>query len=193
MSRVLTPHPPPVSPCLCAIPLAVPTKSKQVMDDFVRNFMVRMGLTGTLEKFETEWYEMEATGKLNKEDMGAVPDVYNYNQELNDQCVALRREVNACMEKAAEAMLGGFAAEAKAKAEEEGGATPAGDTLWHLADRRNARTSMKNFMLSQLKWSHRELHDALVVAGLDVPLRPSLINYFNFMISFLIFFIYSFG
>ena len=65
------------------------------MDDFVRNFMVRMGLTGTLEKFETEWYEMEATGKLNKEDMGAVPDVYNYNQELNDQCVALRREVNA--------------------------------------------------------------------------------------------------
>lgn len=83
MSRALTPHPPPVP------------QSKQVMDDFVRNFMVRMGLTGTLEKFETEWYEMEATGKLNKEDMGAVPDVYNYNQELNDQCVALRREVNA--------------------------------------------------------------------------------------------------
>ena len=68
------------------------------MDDFVRNFMVRMGLTGTLEKFETEWYEMEATGKLNKEDMGAVPDVYNYNQELNDQCVALRREVNVAVE-----------------------------------------------------------------------------------------------
>ena len=65
------------------------------MDDFVRNFMVRMGLTGTPEKFETEWYEMEATGKLNKEDMGAVPDVYNYNQELNDQCVALRLVVNA--------------------------------------------------------------------------------------------------
>ena len=83
MSRALTPHPPPVP------------QSKRVMDDFVRNFMVRMGLTGTLEKFETEWYEMEATGKLNKEDMGAVPDVYNYNQELNDQCVALRREVNA--------------------------------------------------------------------------------------------------
>ena len=53
MSRALTPHPPPVP------------QSKQVMDDFVRNFMVRMGLTGTLEKFETEWYEMEATGKLN--------------------------------------------------------------------------------------------------------------------------------
>ena len=39
------------------------------MDDFVRNFLVRMGLTSTLEKFETEWYELEATGKLNKEDL----------------------------------------------------------------------------------------------------------------------------
>ena len=65
------------------------------MDDFVRNFLVRMGMTSTLEKFETEWYEMEATGRLNKEDMGPVPDVYNYNQELNDQCAALRREIDA--------------------------------------------------------------------------------------------------
>ena len=65
------------------------------MDDFVRNFLVRMGLTATLEKFETEWYELEATGRLNKEDMGVVPDVYNYNQELNEQCNALRAEVNA--------------------------------------------------------------------------------------------------
>jgi len=65
------------------------------MDDFVRNFFVRMGLQGTLEKFETEWYEMEACGTLNKEDMGVVPDVYNYNQELNDQCFALRLEIDA--------------------------------------------------------------------------------------------------
>jgi len=34
----------------------------------------------TLEKFETEWYELEAQGKLNKEDLGIVPDVYLYNQ-----------------------------------------------------------------------------------------------------------------
>ena len=27
--------------------------------------------------------------------MGVVPDVYNYNQELNEQCNALRAEVNA--------------------------------------------------------------------------------------------------
>ena len=65
------------------------------MDDFVRNFLVRMGLTSTLEKFETEWYELEATGKLNKEDMGVVPDVYLYNQELNDTVANLRHELEA--------------------------------------------------------------------------------------------------
>jgi hypothetical protein len=65
------------------------------MDDFVRNFLVRMGLTSTLEKFETEWYELEATGKLNKEDLGVVPDVYLYNQELNDTVRAAVRQVES--------------------------------------------------------------------------------------------------
>ena len=65
------------------------------MDDFVRNFLVRMGLTSTLEKFETEWYELEATGKLNKEDLGVVPDVYLYNQELNDTVANLRHDLEA--------------------------------------------------------------------------------------------------
>jgi len=30
-----------------------------------------------------------------------------------------------------------------------------------------------------MKWSHRELHDTLLVAGLSVPTVPSLINYFS--------------
>ena len=67
------------------------------MDDFVRNFLVRMGLTSTLEKFETEWYELEATGKLNKEDLGVVPDVYLYNQELNDTVANLRHDLEVGM------------------------------------------------------------------------------------------------
>ena len=28
----------------------------EVVDDFIRNFLVKMGLTQTLEHFETEWY-----------------------------------------------------------------------------------------------------------------------------------------
>ena len=38
---------------------------------------------------------------------------------------------------------------------------------------------MKNFMLTKLKWTHRELHDAVLSAKMGVPCRPSLMNYFN--------------
>ena len=65
----------------------------QVMDDFVRNFLVKMGMTSTLEKFEAEWYELEATGRLNMEGMPQVPDVYNTNQELNGTVMSLKREL----------------------------------------------------------------------------------------------------
>ena len=63
------------------------------MDDFVRNFLVRAGMTSTLEKFETEWYELEATGKLNKDALGPVPDLYNSNQDLNDRLARMRHDL----------------------------------------------------------------------------------------------------
>jgi hypothetical protein len=50
----------------------------EVMDDFIRNFYVKMGLTRTAEVFEAEWYELKATGCLE----GAattVPDIYLRN------------------------------------------------------------------------------------------------------------------
>ena len=31
------------------------TQRPEVVDDFIRNFLVKMGLTKTLEMFETEW------------------------------------------------------------------------------------------------------------------------------------------
>jgi hypothetical protein len=48
------------------------------MDDFIRNFYVKMGLMRTAEVFEAEWYELKATGHLE----GAattVPDIYLRN------------------------------------------------------------------------------------------------------------------
>lgn len=36
-------------------PQAAVEKHPEVMDDFIRNFFVKMGLTRTLEQFETEW------------------------------------------------------------------------------------------------------------------------------------------
>lgn len=50
----------------------------EVIDDFIRNFYVKMGLTRTAEVFEAEWYELKATGRLE----GAatiVPDIYLRN------------------------------------------------------------------------------------------------------------------
>ena len=47
------------------------------MDDFLRNFFVKMGLSRTCETFEAEWYELKATGKL--EGNSQVPDVYLKN------------------------------------------------------------------------------------------------------------------
>ena len=32
------------------------TQRPEVVDDFIRNFLVKMGLSKTLEMFETEWY-----------------------------------------------------------------------------------------------------------------------------------------
>ena len=43
-----------------------------VMDDFLRNFLIKMDMTKTLDQFNTEWYELKSKGKLNEEDVGPV-------------------------------------------------------------------------------------------------------------------------
>ncbi len=58
-------------------------KKPEVIDDFLRNFFVKMGLSRTCEAFESEWYELKATGRL---DNSKVPDVY------------MRNAVSACMD-----------------------------------------------------------------------------------------------
>ena len=35
------------------------TQRPEVIDDFIRNFLVKMGLSQTLEMFETEWYAQQ--------------------------------------------------------------------------------------------------------------------------------------
>ena len=56
---------------------------------------LKMGLTKTLECFEAEWYELKATGKLKQENVGAVPDIYLHNQQLDDTLKQLREELAA--------------------------------------------------------------------------------------------------
>uniref|UniRef100_A0A7S0QW16 Uncharacterized protein n=2 Tax=Pyramimonas obovata TaxID=1411642 RepID=A0A7S0QW16_9CHLO len=69
------------------------TKRPEVVDDFVRNFLLKMNMTRTLESFETEWYELAQTGQLHEEDVGAVPDIYLRNHELDSMTKALRAEL----------------------------------------------------------------------------------------------------
>lgn len=68
------------------------TRRPEVVDDFIRNFLLKMKMSRSLEAFETEWYELAATGKLNDEDVSTVPDIYLRNQELDDTVKALRAE-----------------------------------------------------------------------------------------------------
>jgi hypothetical protein len=41
------------------------------------------------------------------------------------------------------------------------------------------RKRMHGFMRVRLKWTHRELHDAVLTAGLQIPTLPSLLTYFG--------------
>ncbi|GBG88823.1 hypothetical protein CBR_g48437 [Chara braunii] len=63
----------------------------EVIDDFIRNFLIKMGLMQTLEAFEVEWHEHKAFGKLPV-DLPLVPSVYQQNQKLMETITDLRRE-----------------------------------------------------------------------------------------------------
>ncbi|BFZ22703.1 hypothetical protein BsWGS_25742 [Bradybaena similaris] len=64
----------------------------EVVDDFVRNFLVKMGLMRTLDCFQTEWYELQDRGVLKHAIIGTTPDVYTQNLELEHEIVFLKSE-----------------------------------------------------------------------------------------------------
>ncbi len=74
---------------LCAISQVRPS----VVDDFIRNFLIKVGLTRTLDSFNTEWYELQAKGRLGEEYTTKVPDIYLRNEELDEQvrCTVVER------------------------------------------------------------------------------------------------------
>ncbi|CAG5123216.1 unnamed protein product [Candidula unifasciata] len=75
----------------------------EVVDDFVRNFLVKMGLMKTLDCFQTEWYELQERGFLRQDMIGTVPDVYTQNLELENEIVFLKNEAMKFRNAAAEA------------------------------------------------------------------------------------------
>lgn len=65
----------------------------EVVDDFIRNFLRKIGCAETLETFQREWYALQEEGKLKEEDVGAVPDVYLRNQFLRDEVKTMKEKV----------------------------------------------------------------------------------------------------
>nr|CCA16212.1 flagellar protein putative [Albugo laibachii Nc14] len=64
-----------------------------VVDDFFRNFLIRMGMKSTLQLFNHEWYELDSKGLINDDNAKLVPDIYLQNQMLDDQVCRLQSEL----------------------------------------------------------------------------------------------------
>ncbi|KAI0233259.1 Sperm-associated antigen 16 protein [Lamellibrachia satsuma] len=79
------------------------TTRPEVVDDFVRNFLVKMGMSKSLDTFQTEWYEMQQRGLLPEEQVGIVPDIYTKNYQMAHELKNIRREMNKYKEAALKA------------------------------------------------------------------------------------------
>ena len=82
---------------------AVTQARPAVLDDFMRNVMIKLGMERSLDAFNTEWYELQSKGKLNEEYTSTVPDIYLRNQELDEQVLVLRQELDKMREITAKA------------------------------------------------------------------------------------------
>lgn len=76
-----------------AVDVAQVQQRPQVLDDFFRNFLLENGMKRALEAFQTEWYEMQQSGKFKDSEMKVVPDIYFRNQGLYEEVVMLRQEL----------------------------------------------------------------------------------------------------
>lgn len=65
----------------------------QVIDDFIRNFLMKYNMKRSLDIFQTEWYEMQQTGKFKDSELQVVPDDYARNQLLYEEVVLMRQEL----------------------------------------------------------------------------------------------------
>ncbi|XP_004674381.1 PREDICTED: sperm-associated antigen 16 protein [Condylura cristata] len=65
----------------------------EVIEDFLCNFLIKMGMTRTLECFQSEWYELVQKGVTEVRDAGNVPDVYTQNMLLENENKNLKKDL----------------------------------------------------------------------------------------------------
>ncbi|KAM4606585.1 sperm-associated antigen 16 protein-like [Polymixia lowei] len=64
----------------------------EAVDDFLRNYLLKKGMTDTLDCFQTEWDEMVQKGLGDTQAIGVVPEVYSQNQRLDSELKNAQRE-----------------------------------------------------------------------------------------------------
>ncbi|XDV39022.1 hypothetical protein PO909_008321 [Leuciscus waleckii] len=79
------------------------TAVPEVVDDFLRNYLVKMGMKRTLDCFQTEWFEMIHKGLIKTDQMDFVPDAYTHNQLLENELKNIQRERDSYKQAAFEA------------------------------------------------------------------------------------------
>lgn len=75
----------------------------EVVDDFLRNYLLKMGMERTLDCFQTEWFEMLQKGLLKTDHTELVPDAYTHNQLLDNELKNVQRERDSYKQAAFEA------------------------------------------------------------------------------------------
>ncbi|TSL04405.1 Sperm-associated antigen 16 protein [Bagarius yarrelli] len=64
----------------------------EAVDDFFRNFLVKMEMSKTLDCFQREWFEKLHKGMLKTNHGGLVSDIYTHNQVLENELQNTQRE-----------------------------------------------------------------------------------------------------
>merc|ERR1719159_900572 len=65
-----------------------------VVDDFIRNFFMKHNMRRSLDCFQTEWYDLQTSGRLQSEDVQVLPDLYLQNRGLAEEVSLLRQELD---------------------------------------------------------------------------------------------------
>nr|XP_017504567.2 sperm-associated antigen 16 protein isoform X1 [Manis javanica] len=65
----------------------------EAIEDFLCNFLIKMGMTRTLDCFQSEWYELIQKGVTELRDVGNVPDVYTQNLLLENENKNLKKDL----------------------------------------------------------------------------------------------------
>ncbi|XP_058388923.1 sperm-associated antigen 16 protein isoform X3 [Diceros bicornis minor] len=65
----------------------------EVIEDFLCNFLIKMGMTRTLDCFQSEWYELIQKGVTELRETGNVPDVYTQNMLLENENKNLKKDL----------------------------------------------------------------------------------------------------